>query len=133
MPSSPPPSAASLPVLQGTRVLVVEDDEHVALLLETALGARGAVVRIARNAAQFEVEARAGEHDVALVDLSPIAMDAKGAIDRLRAHSPGIALVFISGSAAGLPDELLVENIRWVRKPFEVPELVAAVLAAREE
>jgi CheY-like chemotaxis protein len=133
MPSSPPPSAASLPVLQGTRVLVVEDDEHVALLLETALGARGAIVRIARNAAQFEVEARAGEHDVALVDLSPIAMDAKGAIDRLRAHSPGIALVFISGSAAGLPDELLVENIRWVRKPFEVPELVAAVLAAREE
>jgi DNA-binding response OmpR family regulator len=112
---------------------VVEDDEHVALLLETALGARGATVRIARDAAEFEVEVQARCHDVALVDLSPIAMDAKGAIDRLREHSPRIAIVFISGSAAGLPDELLGENVRWVRKPFEVPELVAAVLAARDE
>ncbi len=133
LPSAPPSSAASLPVLQGTRVLVVEDDEHVALLLETALGARGALVRIARDAVQFDVEVQASEYDVALVDLSPIAMDAKGAIDRLRVQSPKIALVFISGSAAGLPDELLAENVRWVRKPFEVPELVAAVLAAREE
>jgi two-component system OmpR family response regulator len=120
-------------VLQGTRILVVEDDEHVALLLETALGARGAVVRIARDGAEFDVEVRGGEYDVALVDLSPIAMDVKGAIDRLRAQSPRIALVFISGSAAGLPEELLSENVRWVRKPFEVPELVAEVLAAREE
>jgi CheY-like chemotaxis protein len=132
-PSAPPPSAATLPVLQGTRILVVEDDEHVALLLETALGARGAVVRIARDGAEFDVEVRGGEYDVALVDLSPIAMDVKGAIDRLRAQSPRIALVFISGSAAGLPEELLSENVRWVRKPFEVPELVAEVLAAREE
>jgi CheY-like chemotaxis protein len=133
MPSAPPSSAANLPVLQGTRVLVVEDDEHVALLLETALGARGATVRVARDAAEFDVEVQARSHDVALVDLSPIAMDAKGAIDRLREHSPRIAIVFISGSAAGLPDELLEENVRWVRKPFEVPELVAAVLAARDE
>ena len=131
-PSVPPPSAATLPVLQGTRVLVVEDDEHVALLLETALGARGAVVRIARNAEEFDVAALQGEQDVALVDLSPIAFDVKGSIDRLRKYSPGVSLVFISGSATGLPDELLAENVRWVRKPFEVSELVSAVLAARE-
>jgi hypothetical protein len=35
--------------------------------------------------------------------------------------------VFISGSANGLPDALEGQAIRWVRKPFEVSEIVAAI------
>lgn len=129
--SLPPPSASSMPVLQGSRVLVVEDDEHVALLLETALGARGATVRVARDAQEFEVAIAGGEQDIALIDLSPLAADLNGALTRLRLCSPRVALVFISGSASGLPDEVLLHGVRWVRKPFEVAEVVAAVLASR--
>jgi CheY-like chemotaxis protein len=129
-PSMPPSSASAEPVLLGRRVLVVEDDGHVALLLETALGARGAVVRVARNANEFEVLAASGEHDIALIDLSPLASDLHGALTRLRERSPKVTLVFISGSAAGLPDEALLNDARWVQKPFEVGEVVAAVVAA---
>jgi CheY-like chemotaxis protein len=127
--SMPPSSASAEPVLMGRRLLVVEDDEHVALLLETALGARGAAVRVARNAGEFETFAAAGELDIALIDLSPLAADLHGALTRLRERSPKVALVFISGSAAGLPEETLLHDARWVQKPFEIAEVVAAVVA----
>jgi CheY-like chemotaxis protein len=125
-----PLSAPRPAVLAGTRVLVVEDDADVALLLESALGARGATVVIARDAA--ELAARSTErHDAALVDLSPIADNVMGAVEALRRGSPGVALVFISGSAVGLPEGLEGEDIRWVRKPFEVAEIVSALAETR--
>jgi CheY-like chemotaxis protein len=128
--SMPPPSAPTVPVFFGRRVLVVEDDEHVALLLETALAARGATVRLARSANEFEALLSSGPQDVALIDLSPLASDLHGALLRLRARSPNVAVVFISGSASGLPDEALLRDARWVQKPFEVAEVVAAMVAA---
>jgi CheY-like chemotaxis protein len=129
----PPPStsAASLQILGGRRVLIVEDDDHVALLLEAALGARGASVRVARDSAEFDAALTSGALDIALVDLSPIAGDVNGALVRLRNHSPAVVLVIISGSTAVLPDEAALEGVRWVRKPFEVAEVIAAVLAPR--
>ncbi len=133
-PDAAPRSIASghaTSLLRGTRVLVVEDDEHVTLLLETALTSRGAIVTIARTASELLLALEEGEHDAALIDLSPIATDVEGAVAALRKRSPTAALVFISGSAVGLPGVLQAEAVRWVRKPFEVNELVAALLAAR--
>jgi CheY-like chemotaxis protein len=111
-------------------VLIVEDDADVATLLEGALGARGAEVVVARTAGELAQHAGEG-HDAALVDLSPIAQDVRGAVDVLRKGSPEVALVFISGSAVGLPEELAAERIRWIRKPFEVSEVVSALLETR--
>jgi CheY-like chemotaxis protein len=123
--SSPHPA-----VLAGTRVLVVEDDVGVAMLLESALGARGAEVVVARTAS--ELAERAGDrHDAALIDLSPIAHDVAGAVELLRQGSPDVAIVFISGSSARLPDEVEEEGVRWVRKPFEVGEIVTALIEIR--
>jgi hypothetical protein len=70
-------------------------------------------------------------HDAALVDLSPIAQDVRGALQALRRGAPGLALVFISGSALGLPEGLEDAGVRWVRKPFEVSEIVAALVEPR--
>jgi CheY-like chemotaxis protein len=117
-------------VLAGTRVLVVEDDRDVAALLESALGSRGARVVVARTAEELAVHA-VQEHDAALVDLSPIAHDVRGAVDALRRGSPDMAVVFISGSAVGLPEDLGDDRIRWVRKPFEVSEIVDAIAESR--
>jgi CheY-like chemotaxis protein len=127
-----PLSAPRPAVLAGTRVLVVEDDVDVAALLESALGARGAKVVVARTAEELAVRALE-THDAALVDLSPIAHDVRGAVEALRKGSPDVALVFISGSAVGLPEGLEGEEgqIRWVRKPFEVAEIEAALTETR--
>ena len=114
-------------VLAGKRVLVVEDDADVATLLEAALGARGAEVTVVRSIGELS-RATASAHDAALIDLSPIAHDVEGAIALIRRNSPGVHLVFISGTAVGLPDALSEAHVRWVRKPFEVGEIVAALL-----
>jgi DNA-binding response OmpR family regulator len=113
-------------------VLVVEDDADVAALLQSALGARGAEVVVARTAAELFAHAN-GAHDAALVDLSPIANDVHGAVAALRKGSPDVALVFISGSAVGLPEGVELTRARWVRKPFEVGEIVAALAETRAE
>jgi CheY-like chemotaxis protein len=125
-----PLSSQGNAVLAGSRVLVVEDDEDVAALLESALEARGARVVVARNADEL-VRLAESEHDAALVDLSPIAQDVPGALEALRRGSPGLALVFISGSAVGMPEGLEGAGVRWVRKPFEVSEIVAALVEPR--
>ncbi len=125
------PPARNVTVLEGTRVLVVEDDEHVTVLLSTALEARGAIVTIAHTRDELTRALAQGQHDAALIDLSPIASDIQGAVEALRQSSPGAGLVFISGSTVGLPDALAGEGAIWVRKPFEIAEVVAAVLAAR--
>ncbi|HEY1695512.1 MAG TPA: ATP-binding protein [Polyangiaceae bacterium] len=127
-----PVSAPRPAVLAGTRVLVVEDDADVAALLQSALGARGAEVVVARTAAELALHAN-GAHDAALVDLSPIAHDVRGAVAALRKGSPDVALVFISGSAVGLPEGVELASARWVRKPFEVGEIVAALAETRAE
>jgi CheY-like chemotaxis protein len=127
-----PVSAPRPAILAGTRVLVVEDDVDVANLLEAALGARGAEVVVARTAGELAQHARK-RHDAALVDLSPIAQDVRGAVEALRSGSPDVALVFISGSAVGLPEGLDEERVRWIRKPFEVGEVVSALLESRRE
>jgi len=127
-PPMPTPASSSLRarVLSGKRILVVEDDADVAALLESGLGARGADVVVARTAAEL-IRHASERHDAALVDLSPIAKDVRGAIEALRRGSPEVTLVLISGSAVGLPEGLEDERIRWVRKPFEVSEIVATL------
>ncbi len=128
-----PPAPRSVPrmrLFDGTRVLLLEDDAHVTQLLETALSARGATVTIARSVTELAEALPAGEpHDAVLMDLSPIAADPDAAIAQVKAHSPGAAVVVISGSALELPAALQGGNVRFVRKPFEVGEIVVALAA----
>ncbi len=130
-----PPAPRSVPrlkIFDGTRVLLVEDDAHVTQLLETALTARGATVTVARSASELPAALPAGmPHDAVLMDLSPIAADPDAAIASVRAHSPEAQLVVISGSALELPVPLQGGGVRFVRKPFEVGEIVAALAAGR--
>ena len=126
-----PPVPRSVPrmkIFEGTRIHVVEDDAHVTQLLDAALTARGATVTIARNRAELDAVLGATEpHDAVLMDLSPIAADPDTAIAAVRANSPLATLVVISGSAEELPVPLQADHVRFVRKPFEVGEIVAAL------
>jgi CheY-like chemotaxis protein len=124
----PPVSVPRKPLLEGKRVLLVEDDADVTQLLEAALGARGAAVSVARSFDELTDLLAAGEHDAALVDLSPIAGQVIAAFDALRTRIPRGHLVVITGSADALPAAVTHEDVRLVRKPFEVGEIVAALL-----
>lgn len=127
----PPAAPSKARELLGKRVLVVEDDPAVKQLLETALEARGAEVTVASTNAEFDAAVGKTTYQVALLDLSPIAADAAGAIRGLKASSPGIDLVLISGSADRLPESIPAGELKLVRKPFELSEVLAALVAGK--
>ncbi len=124
-------STSRVRALAGVRVLVVEDDDAVTQLLETALEGRGANVTIASTSAEFTTALDGGPYDAALVDLSPISSDTEAALAMLRGSSPGIELVLITGSADRLPDVVATEGMKLVRKPFELGEVLAALSSAK--
>jgi CheY-like chemotaxis protein/anti-sigma regulatory factor (Ser/Thr protein kinase) len=124
----PKASRPKLQVLAGTKVLIVEDDSDVTDLLESALTTRGAEVTIARNAAELAERIDAG-HTAVLVDLSPIASDVSGALALVKKRAKDAAIVFITGSAEALPEGM--EDAAWLRKPFEVGELIAVLSRPR--
>lgn len=115
--------------LAGRRLLVVEDDAAVLILLETALTARGAEVVCARSPGELTEAVADGGFHAALVDLSPIEGDTAKLLSAMQATSPGLRVVVISGSAAPPPAEIVAAATAWVRKPFELSEIVAAVAA----
>jgi CheY-like chemotaxis protein len=122
------------PTVMGARVLVVEDDAAVRSLVELALEARGAEPRVAASRKEFDALLAQGEElDAALVDLSPLAADAAGAFRALRHKHPGIPIILISGVASGVPETLAHEVSAWVRKPFEMGEVLAVLASILEE
>jgi CheY-like chemotaxis protein len=122
--SSARPQRSRAACVRGARVLVVEDDAAVRSLIELALEARGATTILVGGAVELERALLVGGFDVALVDLSPIVDSAPETLARLRQTSPGIAVILISGIASGVPPELEREVSAWVRKPFEMGEVI---------
>ncbi len=127
------PKRVKRPSVAGARVLVVEDDEAVRSLVQLALEARGAEATVVATRAEFEAAMQQrGELDAALVDLSPLAGDARGAFRLLNERHPGIPVILISGVASGVPEDLANEVSAWVRKPFEMGEVLAVLASILE-
>ncbi len=115
--------------LRGKRVLVVEDDQAVLDLLEAALETRGAEITVARDQRALTAALAFARFDAALVDLSPISEDVQGCLSAVHARSPGVRLILITGSPDALPDTTTSQAAELVRKPFEIPEVLAALTA----
>jgi two-component sensor histidine kinase len=128
--SAPRPSGTRGGVqLAGRSVLLVEDDRDVLALLEAALEARGARVRVVSVLGELE-PALAIPYDGAVVDLSPLAEDLAGALARIaRALPVGAPLVVATGNVDGLPADVAHVGplVQVVRKPFELVDVLAAL------
>lgn len=137
-PPAPVSRRRSMP-LAGTRILLVEDDDAVVDLLDTALTTRGADVVSIRHQRELEGALATGPFDAALFDISPIQDDVRGAVAMVRgacgahatrgAHkaSDALRIVLISGSAEQMPEMPSEWVAAWVRKPFEVAEILQAI------
>ena len=68
-----------------------------------------------------------GPFDLVLFDWSPIASCAASVLASVRGSSPSAPLVAISGSAALLDTEALAFCAAWVRKPFDLAELLGVL------
>lgn len=113
------------PRLEGARVLVVEDDATVRELLVTTLELRGAKVLTASGAE--EALRQAGPFDVALIDLS--LSDARGDMLLAELRKRNIVSVAALASGGAAPDDLAEggEPDAWLRKPFDLPDLMAVM------
>lgn len=118
------PSEGSRASMEGARILVVEDDDAVIDLLEMALEARGASVVSVRDRRDLPRALGTGAFDAVLLDMSPLLGDVHGAVTELRSASPSARLIVMSGS---VPSADIGAAAVWVRKPFEVREIVDAL------
>jgi CheY-like chemotaxis protein len=116
--SHPPPR-----LLDQVRVLVLEDDPAVVSLIQVALEAKGADVVSAASLHTLRSYATR-PFDVALVDLSPISSDVLGGLREIHERWRGLPIVLITGTAVALPTGADQQLAAWVRKPFDMGEIV---------
>jgi CheY-like chemotaxis protein len=114
--------------LRGARVLVVEDQWHVAKALKSLLEAEGMEVSgpaaTIVDALRLATEKRP---DLAVVDINLKGEMAYGLIDQL--HDQGVRIVVATGYAV-LP-RLTEKVVAVLQKPFNGPALLAALRRAR--
>ncbi len=125
--SQVPPTQASARVLEGARILMIEDDHSIAHLVELSLEARGAqVLSVIEPDSLDEILGSRPLFDLALIDLSPIKLRAQEVLARLRHLSPEAPLIMMSGEPGALSEELENRFATSIRKPFDMDQLVDA-------
>jgi CheY-like chemotaxis protein len=119
---------ASAPGLMGRRILVIEDEAMVSMLIEDALIDMGCVV--VAFASRFDdglAKARTLAFDAAILDVNLAGERSFGIADALRQRK--LPFVFATGYGMGsIPEPL--RNAPILQKPFSPPELERALLAA---
>ena len=133
------PSASSPPKrrkgLEGTLVLLVEDDDLVREILSRVLSDRGCVVLSAGSGREALERATAcsGSLDLLLCDVVLPDMRAIDVWRRVRAAHAGTRALFMSGYGDDvLSVHGIVPGVRVLPKPFDSTELLQAVWATLE-
>ncbi|MCS6899583.1 MAG: ATP-binding protein [Myxococcales bacterium] len=125
--SSASPTPRPSITLRGRRVLLLEDDRSILDLLEIALSSRGVATVLLPDITALHAALKQGPFDAVLVDWSPIAASPLHYLTTLRVACPSVPLLVISGSAT-IPDaEALALCAVWIRKPFDLGELLATL------
>jgi CheY-like chemotaxis protein len=125
---APGPSQAVRDALHGSRILVIEDDLSISSLIELTFEGHGAQVLCLGTAEQV-TEALRGRplFDVALLDLSPIRDTLCATLTRMKELSPDAPIVLMSGEPSGVPQEAEGRFASWIRKPFDMDQLLSTV------
>ena len=92
---SEPNENKDAPILEGLRVLLVEDSEDNQVIVSRFLMMEGAKVDLANNGIEGIDKAMKGNHDIVLMDIQMPKLDGYGAISQLRSrgfNKPIIAL-----------------------------------------
>lgn len=118
------------------RVLVAEDDDGAALLLQALLEADARVVMVgrARNGREALSLVASLNPDVVLMDLQMPVMGGVEAIRRLRERGSTVRVIVVTGAEeAGIAAALKAGANAYVTKPPVPEQLMAAILAEAPE
>jgi len=124
-------------ILEGRRILVVEDDVRNVYALTNILEPRGALVEIARNGREAldaleRAEAKPGQGiDLVLMDVMMPVMDGLTATREIRKRSEWKALPVITLTAKAMPDDqarcIEAGASDYMAKPLDVEKLLSLV------
>jgi two-component system cell cycle sensor histidine kinase/response regulator CckA len=128
------PAVAAPPAsLEGSeRILLVEDDEPVRLLIRAVLTYRGYEVVEAGDGLEAVSQYRQrGPFDLAILDLHMPKLDGRAALEQLRALNPQLRALALSGSLFDCEHNPADPSVHGfdarLNKPFENTVLVALV------
>ena len=124
-----------MPDQQQKRVLVVDDDADIRLLIKTTLGQRGLTVDTVEGGAEALDLIQQNHYSVVLLDLMMPGMDGFTVLQKLNDPSmPSPVVLVVSGADRSSIDRArgasLVHGI--VRKPFDPDELATLVVTCAE-
>ena len=121
--------------LDGTVILVAEDDPVVRRTIERLLRRRGFEVIVATDGAEavdrFNAHAASGI-DLLLFDMEMPKLSGADAYNVIRHHPACPPVLFVSGVADDVPSPSS-PRIRFLRKPYSESDLFATLAALREE
>lgn len=127
-------ATATDPQTATLRVLVVDDDEDLRLLVATRMERHGHEVMTARNGTEALAMARAAKPDVAILDVMMPELDGFAVTRELRAdeRTKDITIVVLSGRAGAADRDFAFRSGAddYLLKPFDPKELYSRVLGA---
>lgn len=114
------------------RILLIDDDEAVRMVLRTSLEIMGHEVAVAGNGREGLAMALAGKYDLVITDLIMPEKEGIETIQELHRLQPALKIIAMSGGGRGnaadyLPLAGLLGASRTMAKPFSHEELERAV------
>jgi signal transduction histidine kinase len=125
-----PQSAATIKRGAGERVLLVEDDHSVRMLVREVLQElHYEAVEIADPAAALPLLASHERIDLMISDIGMPGINGRDLADAARVHRPDLPILFITGYAeqATTRGDFLGENMSMITKPFSLDALATKI------
>jgi two-component system, NtrC family, response regulator len=120
-------------VASGARVLIVEDDADMREILTLVLEAEGHEVLTAADGVTGLTLYENYLPHVLITDLNLPGLDGLSIIAGLRARSPEAKIIAVSGNYDGLRTANALGATAVLRKPVDVPALVAATRSVLQD
>src|SRR5262245_12668637 len=115
--------------MSSGRVMVVDDEEEVRLVLSEFLSGRGYEVTMAESGLQALDLLASAVPDVVLLDVSMPEMDGVETLKRLLSSRPGLSVIMVTANAdVGVTSKLLALGASdYIPKPFDLEYLDQAI------
>lgn len=122
--------------LAGTRILVIDDEDQIRLLVRHILEGQGCIVQDVANGSLALQGFSTADYDVVITDMAMPGKDGIETIIEIRQLQPPVGIVAISGAETNkklLTLASAFEADACLQKPFSVKQLLNAVRAARRK
>jgi DNA-binding NtrC family response regulator len=118
-----------------SKILIVDDEPRILLLLQSLLKANGYVVETARDGNAALDIVRKGGVDIAVTDLRMAPMDGMSLFREIKAIAPAMPVILLTAYASV---ETAIEAMKsgifdYLTKPFKVDDLIACLKRAEEQ